>query len=545
MEIPTSQHVTYTLDFDSVYSLPRTMLSSYACYFVSPRVRNTQIDFHTWDGDVAPFYGCEFIQPSRRQLQIVENGASNPFCTYEDFVGHWYQRPSAGDKVFARLISEYPGIRLPRLSFNPLDVLVAIICSGHTTITMGRLWFQFLKRNYPLRDLGKADPLEIMARSKEATGVSMGYRARYVADAISSIGEDPETTLRQTLRQESSQTRKMLMNFTNVGPKTSDCFLLNAKGDPTVCPIDVNVLRVCSRLRMPTESLRGPDARLCREFECQEGKCPQYDVTRELLMHSTGPAQVSGCLRAAMSIRFGQDAALLQSMLLLHGVEACHARDPECIRCCLCDLCHGPEVEARSAGSIVRNKHRTIKASHVDDDVEIESLPPTLLHFNESLPNVNGNLETVFSGNVSLRRGNRVDLACAMWISCRMEGIPLSMDETEGFYRIRPHILFRRVQDCLARLQVQLKPLKIESCLSLVTKRLALEGRIDLSGLDLDGTLMKSDGASPFGIAAAIILMISEKNGIRLKQADVARAAGISEVTLRKRRSALEESGYV
>jgi endonuclease-3 len=108
--------------------------------------------------------------------------------------------------------------------------------------------------------------------------------------------------------------QEYLLSIPGVGPKTAACVLLFSFGKP-VFPVDTHIHRVTQRL-----GILGP-------------KVNAVEAHRQL--QAQVPAEI---------------VYPLHLLLIRHGRETCHARNPECAHCVLLSLC--PTGKARLHGAL-------------------------------------------------------------------------------------------------------------------------------------------------------------------------------------------------
>lgn len=99
------------------------------------------------------------------------------------------------------------------------------------------------------------------------------------------------------------EARAWLLSINGIGPKTAAIVLLFCYDMPAF-PVDTHVHRVTGRLGLRDEKLSADDTHTLMEQLCPPG--------------AEGPFHLN---------------------LIRHGREICHARNPECVRCPLRDMC--------------------------------------------------------------------------------------------------------------------------------------------------------------------------------------------------------------
>ncbi|MDQ5870466.1 MAG: hypothetical protein M3530_12180 [Thermoproteota archaeon] len=81
-------------------------------------------------------------------------------------------------------------------------------------------------------------------------------------------------------------------------------------------------------------------------------------------------------------------------------------------------------------------------------------------------------------------------------------------------------------------------PINYFQCLEKISNSLQFDGKITRSAMTLMQKILDlgiSAGKDPMGLAGAVLYIISQMEGETITQADFAKAAGVTEVTLRNR----------
>ncbi len=85
------------------------------------------------------------------------------------------------------------------------------------------------------------------ATVEQLLSCGVGFRAKYIKDTVKILGQD--NNLLEKLKVSSKdRAKEILLNFSGVGPKVSDCILLFSLNKSDVFPIDVWVKRVMEKL---------------------------------------------------------------------------------------------------------------------------------------------------------------------------------------------------------------------------------------------------------------------------------------------------------
>lgn len=533
----------YSIEAEQEYSLPYSLLSSYACYLFEPITRNQTVNPFHWKGLIHPFTGLNLIQISPKTVYLCSNTPfSSTIVEYvQDSIGLWnIQMASSSPKGITKLRQLYPGLRVPRLRENRLDILVAILCSQHTRVDNGRKWFLFLKSYYRrIPPLLEMDPYEIMRESKRVSGGSMGYRARYIHEMLLDLvndGTPPEEKLRRiTENGNVEESRRKLINIRFVGPKTADCFLLNSLGEVSIPPIDVNVKRVCERLKFIPAGMSLPQLNYCKRHLCDDSaeSCPYYVATKEILENSS--YIYKGCVRAALKIKF-RHAGWIQALLFLFGIEFCQPRIPRCNECSLRGFCDGPELPTRPRTRIRRRPTQKLTNAFARP----RKFPPLLELYQEEKERVNTDAQKIFeqSAKEGIKGYEGPTLAASYWIAARRRGIPLTLKETCHHFDMDKKNLFKYIRRIKRGLSISLPVLGPWAYVFPIAKKLGLNIRTIKRAKEI-ASLYVAPGHSPIGIAAASIYLSAWENDHAVSLRNVSKAAGVTEVTLRKKTIAL------
>jgi endonuclease-3 len=189
--------------------------------------------------------------------------------------------------VYQRLQTAF-GSPTWRNPLPPLDELISTILSQNTNDTNRDRAFEALRSRFP---------------TWEPAGLAnqKGPRIQKVLREITAERGDLSMDFLANLAVE--EARRWLMSFMGVGPKTAAIVLLFSLGKPAF-PVDTHVHRVTGRLGLRPEKMNAEQA---------------HDYLSKLF-----PAEA-------------YYAAHLNLIRL--GREICHARNPECLRCPLNDVC--------------------------------------------------------------------------------------------------------------------------------------------------------------------------------------------------------------
>lgn len=185
----------------------------------------------------------------------------------------------------------------------PLDELVSTILSQNTNDLNRDRAFEALRSRFPTWEAVRDAEEKAVIDAIRPAGLAnqKGPRIQNVLRKITNQRGNLSLDFLADLPVE--EARKWLMSFKGVGPKTAAIVLLFSLGKPAF-PVDTHVHRVTGRLGLRPEKMNADQA---------------HDYLSSLF-----PTQA-------------YYAAHLNLIRL--GREVCHARNPECQRCPLSDLC--------------------------------------------------------------------------------------------------------------------------------------------------------------------------------------------------------------
>jgi endonuclease-3 len=205
-------------------------------------------------------------------------------------------------QVHLRLLEAY-GEPTWRNPLPAIDELVSTILSQNTNDTNRDRAFEALRSRFPTwEQVREADPVAVVAAIRPAGLANQkGPRIQQVLQAITAERGSLDLEFLRALPLE--QARSWLMKFKGVGPKTAAIVLLFALGRPAF-PVDTHIFRVTGRIGLRPEHLTVEQA-----HPLLEGLFPPESYY----------------------------AAHLNLIRL--GREICGARQPDCKRCPLRELC--------------------------------------------------------------------------------------------------------------------------------------------------------------------------------------------------------------
>ena len=195
--------------------------------------------------------------------------------------------------ILERLARTYPGATTA-LHYNSIfKLLVAVILSAQTTDARVNMVTSVLFEKYPTPDALAA----ASRRDVERIIKSLGFyhvKAKSIIAAARALVEHFGGHVPKTMDE--------LLTIPGVGRKTANVVLAVAFGESAIA-VDTHVFRVANRLA---------------------------------LARAKTPAKMEIALTKVVPKAHWGDVS---NWLILHGRKVCHARNPQCADCVLCDLC--------------------------------------------------------------------------------------------------------------------------------------------------------------------------------------------------------------
>jgi len=216
------------------------------------------------------------------------------------------KRQSNGARRLLRvheLLLDHYGTPTWRNPLPPIDELVSTILSQNTNDTNRDRAFDALRAKFPTWEAVRDAPAAQVVEAIRPAGLAnqKGPRIQAVLRAITAERGALELEFLKTLPVE--EARAWLTKFNGVGPKTAAIVLLFSL-KRSAFPVDTHVHRVTGRLGLRPEKMSADE-------------CHAY--FESLLPPETYSAAHLNIIR--------------------HGREVCHARNPECERCVLKQVC--------------------------------------------------------------------------------------------------------------------------------------------------------------------------------------------------------------
>jgi transcription initiation factor TFIIB len=141
---------------------------------------------------------------------------------------------------------------------------------------------------------------------------------------------------------------------------------------------------------------------------------------------------------------------------------------------------------------------------------------------------------------IGLIRGRTIPgiVGSAVYIACRELQIPKTLREIAVAGNIRRRVLSRTYRILTSELDIKMPIIDPIKCIVKVANKASLNEKTKRQAIDVMNKITKreiSAGKNPMALAATVLYITCLKTGVNIRQADIAYAAGISEVTLRNR----------
>lgn len=129
-------------------------------------------------------------------------------------------------------------------------------------------------------------------------------------------------------------------------------------------------------------------------------------------------------------------------------------------------------------------------------------------------------------------------LAAAIYIACREMGAPRTLKDIATACNVKRKELSKDYRMLHSRLDLKIPQLEPMKCIAKVANIAKLGERTKRQAAEIMSNVTKKEisaGKDPMGLAASILYLSSIKTGEIITQSDIARAAGVTEVTVRNR----------
>jgi transcription initiation factor TFIIB len=139
-----------------------------------------------------------------------------------------------------------------------------------------------------------------------------------------------------------------------------------------------------------------------------------------------------------------------------------------------------------------------------------------------------------------LARGRSISaiIGSAVYIACRELQIPKSLRDIAAANNVELKVLSRSYRILISELDMKIPIIDPMKCIFKVANKTNLNEKTKRQAMDVMNNIIKKEisaGKHPMGLAATVLYISCLNTGVYIRQADIAHAAGITEVTLRNR----------
>ena len=128
-------------------------------------------------------------------------------------------------------------------------------------------------------------------------------------------------------------------------------------------------------------------------------------------------------------------------------------------------------------------------------------------------------------------------LAAALYLACRQEGTPRTLNEICLISNIKRKAISREYRDMVIELDIRIPTVDPIKCIARIANQINLNQKVKQKAINIMNAATKSElsaGKSPMGLAASILYISCLINGCNnIGQTVFAQTAGVTEVTIR------------
>lgn len=148
--------------------------------------------------------------------------------------------------------------------------------------------------------------------------------------------------------------------------------------------------------------------------------------------------------------------------------------------------------------------------------------------------------EGISFGNRHQSPGRTIDgmLAAAVYIACREMGASRTLKDIAAATNLKLKNVARCYRILVFELGIKIPEVDPIKCVAKVANKLSISEKTRQQAINIMGQALEkqmSAGKDPMGLAATVVYALSIKTGESITQIDMAKAAGVTEVTIRNR----------
>ncbi len=145
-----------------------------------------------------------------------------------------------------------------------------------------------------------------------------------------------------------------------------------------------------------------------------------------------------------------------------------------------------------------------------------------------------------------LIRGDTIDsvLTASIYVALRQSGVPRTLDEISEISNVKVKHAARSYRRVLTQLDIKAPVIDPSKYIMKVANKLGFDEKIKRNALELMGQAQKKNilvGKDPVSMASSILYLVNVAEGHHKTQAEIAKAAGTTEVTVRNRSKELRQ----
>jgi transcription initiation factor TFIIB len=140
----------------------------------------------------------------------------------------------------------------------------------------------------------------------------------------------------------------------------------------------------------------------------------------------------------------------------------------------------------------------------------------------------------------NLTRGRTISgvLAAAVYIACREMGAHRTLDDIAAGSNVKRKEVSKNFRVLHTSLDLKIPQQDPMKCIAKVANKVKLSEKTKRHAAEIMSNVMKEEisaGKDPMGLAASVLYLSSIKTGEAVTQMSIAKAAGVTEVTIRNR----------
>jgi transcription initiation factor TFIIB len=145
-----------------------------------------------------------------------------------------------------------------------------------------------------------------------------------------------------------------------------------------------------------------------------------------------------------------------------------------------------------------------------------------------------------------LVRGDTIDsvLTASIYVALRQSGVPRTLDEISEISNVKLRHAARSYRRVVTQLDIKAPVIDPSKYIMKVANKLGFDEKIKRNALELMGQAQKKNilvGKDPVSMASSILYLVNIAEGHHKTQAEIAKAAGTTEVTVRNRSKELRQ----